>query len=196
MRSFKDCTLNSVLLLVGSLGLLMIANELASGQVGGVCANNICNNISYDYNCANGDYTYYKLSDCLSCVANGRCQMLGGNCTQTADGQETAVLDGGASNVCLCLAGVRKAEATSQATKKTTPNGNRFKYSCEFHLTNDSKSFPSLDKWKQKGFQPDAFGRWVGPDDEIALPLYEGRMVGQFDVSQKGWVSGKGRSAV
>jgi hypothetical protein len=30
----------------------------------------------------------------------------------------------------------------------------------------------------------------------IALPLYEGRMVGQFDFSQKGWVSGKGRSAV
>ncbi len=28
-----------------------------------------------------------------------------------------------------------------------------------------------------------------------ALPLYEGRMVGQFDFSEKGWVSGKGRSA-
>jgi len=31
---------------------------------------------------------------------------------------------------------------------------------------------------------------------EVALPLYEGRMIGQFDFSQKGWVSGKGRSAV
>jgi len=30
----------------------------------------------------------------------------------------------------------------------------------------------------------------------IGLPLYEGRMVGQLDFSQKGWVSGKGRSAV
>jgi len=30
----------------------------------------------------------------------------------------------------------------------------------------------------------------------IALPLYEGRMVGQLDFSEKGWVSGKGRSAV
>jgi hypothetical protein len=28
------------------------------------------------------------------------------------------------------------------------------------------------------------------------LPLYEGRMIGQFDFSDKGWVSGKGRSAV
>ena len=32
--------------------------------------------------------------------------------------------------------------------------------------------------------------------DDVALPLYEGRMVGQFDFSQKGWVSGKGRGAV
>lgn len=32
--------------------------------------------------------------------------------------------------------------------------------------------------------------------DDVALPLYEGRMVGQFDFSQKGWVSGKGRTAV
>lgn len=32
--------------------------------------------------------------------------------------------------------------------------------------------------------------------EDVALPLYEGRMVGQFDFSEKGWVSGKGRSAV
>lgn len=30
----------------------------------------------------------------------------------------------------------------------------------------------------------------------VALPLYEGRMIGQFDFSEKGWVSGKGRGAV
>ena len=30
----------------------------------------------------------------------------------------------------------------------------------------------------------------------IALPLYEGRMIGQFDFSEKGWVSGKGRGSV
>ena len=29
----------------------------------------------------------------------------------------------------------------------------------------------------------------------VALPLYEGRMIGQLDCSLKGWVSGKGRSA-
>ncbi len=30
----------------------------------------------------------------------------------------------------------------------------------------------------------------------VALSLYEGRMIGQFDFSEKGWVSGKGRGAV
>lgn len=39
---------------------------------------------------------------------------------------------------------------------------------------------------------------WIRGEEveDIALPLYEGRMIGQFDFSQKGWVSGKGRSAV
>lgn len=39
---------------------------------------------------------------------------------------------------------------------------------------------------------------WIRePESEyVALPLYEGRMIGQFDFSEKGWVSGKGRSAV
>ena len=38
---------------------------------------------------------------------------------------------------------------------------------------------------------------WEGAGiDGVALPLYEGRMIGQFDFSEKGWVSGKGRGAV
>ncbi len=39
---------------------------------------------------------------------------------------------------------------------------------------------------------------WIKEEnvEDIALPLYEGRMIGQFDFSQKGWVSGRGRSAV
>lgn len=41
-------------------------------------------------------------------------------------------------------------------------------------------------EWIQEG---------IGIED-VALPLYEGRMIGQFDSSEKGWVSGKGRSAV
>lgn len=39
---------------------------------------------------------------------------------------------------------------------------------------------------------------WIREDEveDVALPLYEGRMIGQFDFSQKGWASGKGRGAV
>lgn len=51
----------------------------------------------------------------------------------------------------------------------------------------------------QQGIIPSVYGdRFIRVNDieDIALPLYEGRMVGQFDFSQKGWVSGKGRTAV
>ena len=38
---------------------------------------------------------------------------------------------------------------------------------------------------------------WEGAGvEDVPLPLYEGRMIGQFDFSEKGWVSGKGRGAV
>ncbi len=39
---------------------------------------------------------------------------------------------------------------------------------------------------------------WLRADhvEDTALPVYEGRMIGQFDFSKKGWVSGKGRGAV
>jgi hypothetical protein len=71
-------------------------------------------------------------------------------------------------------------------------------YAREFDMTNDAKAgrFSPLEKWKTKGYKPDVFARWIGPQGEVALPLYEGRMIGQFDFSQKGWVSGKGRTAI
>jgi hypothetical protein len=119
-----------------------------------------------------------------------------------------------------------------------SPDGWQIKYAAEFHMTNDSELFPPLPKWKDKGYRPDAYGRWLKggwqpisealgngincriagttldlrpglipsvdgnqfilEDDieDIALPLYEGRMIGQFDFSQKGWVRGKGRGSV
>lgn len=54
------------------------------------------------------------------------------------------------------------------------------------------------DLWREEGWVCSRDGKLVIALDEIedvALPLYEGRMIGQFDFSQKGWVSGKGRSA-
>lgn len=76
------------------------------------------------------------------------------------------------------------------------PEGWGIKYGTEFHMTNDSKLFIARDKAEAGGFRPDQYGRWVNEAGEVLLPLYEGRMIGQFDFSEKGWVSGKGRSAV
>jgi hypothetical protein len=76
------------------------------------------------------------------------------------------------------------------------PDGWGIKYATEFHMTNDSKLFIPREKAEAEGYRPDPYGRWIGPDGEVLLPLYEGRMIGQFDFSKKGWVSGKGRSAV
>ncbi|MBU1898291.1 hypothetical protein KKB55_11135, partial [Myxococcota bacterium] len=76
------------------------------------------------------------------------------------------------------------------------PEGWGIKYSTEFHMTNDSKLFIPRDQAEAQGFVADIYGRWVNEEGEVLLPLYEGRMIGQFDFSEKGWVSGKGRSAV
>jgi len=70
------------------------------------------------------------------------------------------------------------------------------KYGTEFHMTADSKLFPPLQDWESKGYKPDAFGRWVGPNNEVALPLYEGAMLQQFDFSYQGWVSGLGSGSL
>ena len=39
---------------------------------------------------------------------------------------------------------------------------------------------------------------WIREEDvqDTALPFFEGRMIGQFDFAQKGWVTGKGRGAI
>jgi len=75
-------------------------------------------------------------------------------------------------------------------------DGWKIQYAREFDMTNDSHLFLARDKAEEQGFTPDEYGRWISPDNEIYLPLYEGRMIGQFDFSEKGWVSGRGRSAV
>lgn len=38
------------------------------------------------------------------------------------------------------------------------------KYATEFHMTNDSRLFPSRIKWEEKGYRPDQYGHWLlGP---------------------------------
>jgi hypothetical protein len=69
-------------------------------------------------------------------------------------------------------------------------------YAAEFHMTNDSKHFPPLEKWEAKGYRPDVFGRWIGPDNSVALPLYQGRVIHHFDFWAGRYVQGAGRNAV
>ncbi|MCA8975919.1 MAG: hypothetical protein KDC98_14450, partial [Planctomycetes bacterium] len=61
------------------------------------------------------------------------------------------------------------------------PDGWGIRYATEFHMTNDSKLFIPRDKAEAAGYRADEYGRWIGPEGDVLLPLYEGRMIGQFD---------------
>jgi hypothetical protein len=74
--------------------------------------------------------------------------------------------------------------------------GFRINFAIEFTMNADAKLFPPLEEWKHKGYQSDVFGRWIGPKGEVAVPLYQGSMVHQFDWSYQGWVSGYGKGDV
>jgi hypothetical protein len=65
----------------------------------------------------------------------------------------------------------------------------------EFHMTDDSELFASRKDWEARGYRPDADGRWVGPKGAIALPLYQGVMIHQYDYAAKAWLRGTGLAA-
>ncbi|GLV54691.1 hypothetical protein KDH_15380 [Dictyobacter sp. S3.2.2.5] len=71
----------------------------------------------------------------------------------------------------------------------------RLRYAREFDMTNDSHLFAPVSHWQSRGYAPDVSGRWINREGKMALPLYEGRMIGAFDPALKGWVRGRGRSA-
>jgi len=75
-------------------------------------------------------------------------------------------------------------------------DGWKIDFAIDFMMNSDARLFPPIKKWVDEGYLPDVYDRWIGPKGEVALPLFEGRMIGQFDFSQKGWISGKGRTAV
>lgn len=95
------------------------------------------------------------------------------------------------------LAVLTKIYSNSVLLGDDGPNGWGIRYAQgDFNMTSDSHLFIGRDKAEEQGYKPDIYGRWVNAAGDVLLPLYEGRMIGQFDFSQKGWVSGKGRSAV
>ena len=76
------------------------------------------------------------------------------------------------------------------------PQGWGVTYAREFDMTNDSRLFPPLPTWEARGYRPDPYGRWVGPEGDVVLPLYQGVMINAFDPAAAAWVSGAGNRAV
>ncbi len=70
-------------------------------------------------------------------------------------------------------------------------------YRRELDQTMHAHRFGTRTAWEGRGFCVDEHATWRHPDDDaIGVPLYEGRMIGQYDCSEKGWVEGRGRRAV
>ncbi|HND34853.1 MAG TPA: hypothetical protein PLA94_32840, partial [Myxococcota bacterium] len=74
--------------------------------------------------------------------------------------------------------------------------GEVLEFTQQFDMTGDSKLFPDLHAWELKKYARNQYDVWRDGSSSVALPVYEGRMIGQFDPSEKRWVSGKGRTAV
>lgn len=102
----------------------------------------------------------------------------------------------------------------------------RITFKREFDMTNDSKLFVPRAGAVERTLSIDCFGHWLKgkwqpvevldaePSDlfvlsgdfqkciaiedieQVYLPLYEGRMIGQFDWAKKGWSGGTGRRAI
>lgn len=119
---------------------------------------------------------------------------------------------------------LEKIYANSVLLGDDSENGWGIEYAREFDMTNDSKLFPPRPWWEERGYVPDEYGRWIkfkgrpnpkhttpaigwirlrdggGAVDEsdiedVALPLYQGVMVQQYDYAAKGWISGTGLTA-
>ena len=95
------------------------------------------------------------------------------------------------------------------------------RWATELHTTAHAAQFPPRPDWEARGYRPTTLGPWVrggwttspratdpgslsGLDgasialdavDGVALPLWEGRMIGPLCPSAKGWVAGRGRTA-
>lgn len=101
-----------------------------------------------------------------------------------------------------------------------SPAGWGIQYAREFDMTTDSKLFPPRPHWEAGGYRPDEYGHWlkgrwrpaagvapavgqifsrddtaviaVADVDDVALPLYQGGMIHQFDPCAQGYGGGSG----
>jgi hypothetical protein len=64
-------------------------------------------------------------------------------------------------------------------------------------MTNDAHAFLLLTDASKSGFRPSAGGGWrSAKSKDVLLPVYEGRMVHQYNSTAKAYTSGSGRSAL
>ncbi len=90
-----------------------------------------------------------------------------------------------------------KTYANSVLLGDDGPDGWGIKYAQgDFNMTSDSKLFIPREKAEEAGYEPDEYGRWIGPEGDVLLPLYQGSMIHQHDASYKGWFSLEGAKTV
>ncbi len=75
-------------------------------------------------------------------------------------------------------------------------SGWAFNFRRELDMTNDAEAFISVATASRQGYSQQEDGRWRSVKSNILLPVYEGRMVHQFDNVAKVYISGQGRSAM
>jgi len=80
-----------------------------------------------------------------------------------------------------------------QRQVENEPSKWSFRFARDFDMTIDRERFITVESALAAGFCSDGSGRYFkgsGDDQEILLPLIEGRMLGQYTVTAKYWISG------
>lgn len=88
---------------------------------------------------------------------------------------------------------IKKMYRNSILLGDESENGWGMEYGREFDMTNDSGLFNKLEDLQKKGFKPDPYGRMIGLDGTMMLPLYQGVMIWQFDFCAASYLSGAGK---
>jgi N-6 DNA Methylase len=77
----------------------------------------------------------------------------------------------------------------------TSAGGWNISFVRELDMTNDSEAFRNKTQLVRLKCKENADGSWTSPQEETYLPLFEGRMVHQYDYAAKAYRGGEGRTA-
>lgn len=90
---------------------------------------------------------------------------------------------------------LRKLYRQHPTLGSTIPASWSVRFRRELDMTNDAKHFVNVGDARRLGWRECADGAWLGPKGSF-VPVYEGRMIHQFDSAAKGYRNGQGRQAV